>query len=155
MDPKLQGYTLAISIHGNIICGVKYACCDVMITEGDDVLMRGRDDDGLIYLGVAVEFDQDSDAYLVRFGDGTEAWSSRQDLRLLGSGEEFSEDSPLVKPAVHSKPKYNQGSKRSCRTATTEPYLTPDRVIQARKELPYDFESLLWDENHQRNDKER
>jgi hypothetical protein len=27
--------------------------------------------------------------------------------------------------------------------------------LRARKELPYDFDSLLWDESHQRNDKER
>ena len=32
---------------------------------------------------------------------------------------------------------------------------TPAHVLRARKELPYDFDSLLWDENHQRNDKER
>ena len=31
----------------------------------------------------------------------------------------------------------------------------PDHVLQARKSLPYQFDSLLWDDNHQRNDKER
>ena len=35
------------------------------------------------------------------------------------------------------------------------PKETPAHVLRARKELPYDFDSLLWDENHQRNDKER
>ena len=29
------------------------------------------------------------------------------------------------------------------------------RVKAARKELPYEFDSLVWDENHTRNDRER
>ena len=33
--------------------------------------------------------------------------------------------------------------------------MPPDHVLQARKSLPYQFDSLLWDDNHQRNDKER
>ena len=29
------------------------------------------------------------------------------------------------------------------------------RVKAARKELPYEFDSLVWDENHTRNDREK
>ena len=47
--------------------------------------------------------------------------------------------------------------KRRSSTNSTQavPKETPAHVLRARKELPYDFDSLLWDENHQRNDKER
>ena len=161
------------------------------ITEGEDVLMRGTD--GLIYLGVAVEVLDEDDpsleevgkSVLVRFGDGTECWSRKSELRLLGHGQDLDrqgplrmggtaagqdEESPLVKQAkpgttvVVSSTKASKSQTTQAKTKRRTlrqmpkpsiPLPTPQHVIESRKELPYDFDSLLWDENHQRNDKER
>ena len=108
----------------------------------------------MLYLGVVVEVELDSASCLVRFGDCTEKWSHFGDLRRLGDDEPADPEpepktpvsNPLPLPAV---PKFN-GSVLPSETGSV-----PDHVLRARKELPYDFDSLLWDENHQRNDKER
>ncbi len=117
-----------------------------MFSEGDDVLMKGED--GLLYLGVVVEIEND-ESMLIRFGDGDEKWGSSRDLRPLGGGGSGAG---------------NDGGVDNFRPPTPPPpilapydghFEIPHHVLRARKELPYDFDDLLWDENHQRNDKER
>ena len=120
-----------------------------MFQEGEDVLMRAPD--GLLYLGVLVEVEPEAESpALVRFGDGTEKWAKFGDLRRIGGAA--SEQPP--RPASTS------------RSATPPPpVLTPFdsqgmeplpyHVLNARKELPYDFDSLIWDTNHERNIEEK
>ena len=50
-----------------------------MFCEGEDVLWRGPD--GLLYLGVLVEVEDDD--FLVRFGDGSEKEAKIGELRRL------------------------------------------------------------------------
>ena len=109
-----------------------------MYTEGEDVLMRGSD--GLVYLGILVEVDED-DA-LVRFGDGTEKRASFGDLRRLGSGpSEVPASAPPTPPPPILTPYDGMD--------------VPYHVLKARRELPYDFEGLIWDANHERNIEEK
>ena len=144
------------------------------INEGDDVLLKDRKD-GLVYLGIAVEIDEASGMCLVRFGDGAERWGRLgKEVKSLGQGDEIDEDDDIedapdeTESALVSNEtsrgleKVNQGVKQSRgkRRPSLNSYQpvskeTPAHVLRARKELPYDFDSLLWDENHQRNDKER
>ena len=65
-------------------------------TEGEDILVHLED--GLIYLGVVVELDQEQGQWLVRFGDGTERWSSLEELQRLcrSSDDESTLPSTLV-----------------------------------------------------------
>ena len=51
-------------------------------TEGEDILVHLED--GLIYLGVVVEMEEEQGQCLVRFGDCTERWSSFNELQRLG-----------------------------------------------------------------------
>ena len=137
-----------------------------MFTEGEDVLMRGSD--GLMYFGVLVEVEQFE--ALVRFGDGTEKTAKFSDLRRLGSGlppdnlpQNQSEHaiSPTTAVATPSpRPIYTP----SPRAPTPPPPILspyddekrlPYHVLQARRELPYDFDSLIWDANHERNIEEK
>lgn len=122
-------------------------------TEGEDVLLREQD--GLLYLGVVVETDPDTNTCVVRFGDGQERRAQDTELRRLGTTGNCSPPPPPPPPpplpAVKIRP-----------PTSPPPILTPygledvpEHVTRARKELPYDFDSLLWDEAHQRNDKER
>ena len=148
------------------------------VSEGDDVLLKDKKD-GLIYLGIAVEIDDPSGMCLVRFGDGDERWGRLgKEVKSLAEGDELedeetadidtngiqeSEEKPQQPPnkkfkelssirrAKESRPK----RRSSTNSNPTVPKETPAHVLRARKELPYDFDSLLWDENHQRNDKER
>ena len=150
-------------------------------SEGDDVLLKDKND-GLVYLGIAVEIDEPSGMCLVRFGDGAERWGRLgKEVKSLALADELDDDvdeitahptngiheeepSPPSIPHVQSnkirqtknRSNESRGKRRSSvnsfPTITKE---TPAHVLRARKELPYDFESLLWDENHQRNDKER
>lgn len=119
-----------------------------MFIEGEDVLMRGSD--GLLYLGVLVEVEEDE--ALVRFGDGTEKSAKFGDLRRLGC----SSDDPPPPPAEDPMPSI------SAPPTPPPPILTPYdgidvpyHVLKARKELPYDFENLIWDANHERNIEEK
>ena len=99
-----------------------------------------------------VEVELDSASCLIRFGDCTEKWSHFGDIRRLGDEEpEVPEPEPEVKTPIPAVPKFSS----PLLSPVTRIGLVPDHVARARKELPYDFESLLWDENHQRNDKER
>jgi hypothetical protein len=115
-----------------------------VFSEGEDVLMRGSD--GLLYLGVLVEVEQNE--ALVRFGDGTEKTAKFGDLRRLGSGLA---DNSAAAEVPRSRP-----------PTPPPPVLTPYdgmdvpyHVLKARRELPYDFESLIWDANHERNIEEK
>ena len=56
-------------------------------TEGEDILVHLED--GLIYLGVVAEVEEEQGKCLVRFGDCTERWSSFNELQRLG---EISDD---------------------------------------------------------------
>ena len=146
-----------------------------VIDEGSDVLLKNRND-GLIYLGIAVETDELSRMCLVRLGDGTEIWGRKEkEVKLLVQANDIDEDDDdnedapdetesalLSNETGRGLEKVNQGIKQSRgkRRPSLNSYQpvskeTPAHVLRARKELPYDFESLLWDENHQRNDKER
>ena len=61
--------------------------CSAPFTEGEEILVHLED--GLIYLGVVVEVDQEQKQWLVRFGDGTEHWSTFKELqRLDGSTDD-------------------------------------------------------------------
>jgi hypothetical protein len=113
-----------------------------MFSEGEDVLLRAPD--GLLYLGVLVEIDPGENC-LVRFGDGTEKWATFGDIRRLG-GVPTESDSQNGHPAPPTPP------------TPPPPVLmpfdgldVPNHVLKARRELPYDFESLIWDANHERN----
>ena len=86
---------------------------------------------------------------LVRFGDGTEKRANFGDLRRIGL--ESGPSTPVL-PVTSS------------RSATPPPpVLTPFdhhldlpyHVSNARKELPYDFDNLIWDTNHERNIEEK
>ena len=156
-------------------------------SEGDDVLLKDRND-GLVYLGIAVEIDEISGMCLVRFGDGAERWGrigkevkaltagddaeeedddeveydvdpgNHQDImatNLLGNHDQNGESAPLKPRAKESHDNKKRRSHSKPVTQSQQPRETPAHVLSARKELPYDFDSLLWDENHQRNDKER
>ena len=56
-------------------------------TEGQDILVHLED--GLIYLGVVIEVKEEQGQCLVHFGDGTERWSTFNQLQRLG---EISDD---------------------------------------------------------------
>ena len=147
------------------------------INEGDDVLLKDKKD-GLVYLGIAVEIDEPSGMCLVRFGDGDERWGRLgKEVKSLAEGDELEDEEVEVNananqendgkqhPPPNKKFKELSSIRRvkesrpkrrlSTNSAQAVPKETPAHVLRARKELPYDFDSLLWDENHQRNDKER
>ena len=147
-----------------------------MFTEGEDVLMRGSD--GLMYFGVLVEVEELQFEALVRFGDGTEKTAKFSDLRRLGSGlppENIPVTPPIKsenvispKPAAITPsprtPIYTPSPRPSPRAPTPPPPILspyddekrlPFHVLQARRELPYDFDSLIWDANHERNIEEK
>ena len=121
-----------------------------MFREGEDVLMRAPD--GLLYLGVLVEIDEDEveQPALVRFGDGSEKRANFGDLRRIGL--ESGPSTPVLPSSASSRP-----------ATPPPPVLTPFdhhldlpyHVSNARKELPYDFDSLIWDTNHERNIEEK
>ncbi len=92
----------------------------------------------------------DSASCLIRFGDCTEKWSHFGDIRRLGD-EEPTTPEPEIKSPIFVAPKFSS----PLLSPVSSLGHVPDHVTRARKELPYDFDSLLWDENHQRNDKER
>ena len=157
------------------------------LREGDDVLLKDKKD-GLVYLGIAVEIDEDCGLCLVRFGDGVEKWGRLgKEVKSLSQADEPDDDElPLEDSAsgiqeeenctsrlngtqksevgpVKRRSKESRSKKRSrANSPQVSPKIfdllcqpMPAHVLRARKELPYDFDSLLWDENHQRNDKER
>lgn len=111
--------------------------------------MRGSD--GLLYLGVLVEVEENE--ALVRFGDGTEKTAKFGDLRRLGCS---SNEQPAVGAIEDHLPSI------SAPPTPPPPILAPYdgmdvpfHVLKARKELPYDFDSLIWDANHERNIEEK
>ena len=130
-----------------------------MFTEGEDVLMRGSD--GLLYFGVLVEVEEIE--ALVRFGDGTEKTAKFSDLRRLGSGlpeENLTQNHHSDHLTSPEPAKTTCYSSPSPRVPTPPPPILspyddekrlPFHVLQARRELPYDFDSLIWDTNHERN----
>lgn len=137
-----------------------------MFTEGEDVLMRGSD--GLMYFGVLVEVEQFE--ALVRFGDGTEKTAKFSDLRRLGSGlppenPPQNQSEQLISPTPAAVlPSPTPIYTPSPRAPTPPPPILspyddekrlPYHVLQARRELPYDFDSLIWDANHERNIEEK
>ena len=136
-----------------------------MFTEGEDVLMRGSD--GLLYFGVLVEV-EDFEA-LVRFGDGTEKTAKFSDLRRLGSGlpatnqpattPNQSNEVLLPSPAAPAPIPTPSPRAPTPPPPILSPYddekRVPFHVLQARRELPYDFDSLIWDANHERNIEEK
>ena len=166
-----SGVSCAVSPSSSIATGLR---------EGDDVLLKDKND-GLVYLGIAVEIDEDCGLCLVRFGDGVEKWGRLgKEVKSLNHGDEPDDDElPLEDSAsgiqeeetctsrlngtqksevgpVKRRSKESRSKKRSrANSPQISPKITPAHVLRARKELPYDFESLLWDKNHQRNDKER
>ena len=103
---------------------------------------------------MVVEVELDSASCLIRFGDCTEKWSHFGDIRRLGDEEPASPPpppEPEIKTPIPAVPKFPS----PLLSPVASFGLLPEHVARARKELPYDFDSLLWDENHQRNDKER
>ena len=117
-----------------------------MFCEGEDVLWRGPD--GLLYLGVLVEVEDDD--FLVRFGDGSEKEAKIGELRRLGPVPQPS-PSILPTPPTRSAPPTPPPPILTPFDATELPY----HVVNARKALPYDFDSLIWDTNHERNIEEK
>ena len=122
-------------------------------TEGEDILVHLED--GLIYFGVVVEVEQEQGQCLVRFGDCTERWSSFDELRRLGgiSDDECTPPSTPARPepvgieALHAQ-------LAQIETAWQEEIKLPAHVEEARRQLNYSWDSLEWDEAHQRNSAE-
>jgi hypothetical protein len=98
------------------------------------------------------------------FGDFDEDISLEDDLESLEVEEDDKED---VSYTGHDQRKRRRRKRRRPRfalpprppkprkTARLEPPPPPpQRVLKARKELPYDFDSLTWDAGHQRNRQE-
>jgi len=125
-------------------------------SEGEDILVH--DQDGLIYFGIVVEVDQDIGQCLVRFGDSTERWSNFYELSRLGDTEEGHEPygktttTPPPKPKL--EPPNEQLKTETADSAEDAPEEVPPHVIDARRQLSYNFESLVWDSAHQRNESE-
>ena len=136
-------------------------------TEGEDILVH--DQDGLIYFGIVVEVEQEQGQCLVRFGDCTERWSNFYELRRLGDNtecDEIDQDTPnlsddgsgVTPEKVSSIQQLHQElSKQLAETWEEEKQLEirlPQHVVDARGQLSYDWDSLVWDEAHQRNQSE-
>ena len=171
LSTPTTGLSCAVSPSSSVATGFR---------EGDDVLLKDKND-GMVYLGIAVEIDDSSGMCLVRFGDGVEKWGrlgkevkslthgdepDDSELPMDDSGSVIQEDDTCATRlngiqrsetgSIKNRTKESRGKKRPrANSLQILPKETPDHVLRARKELPYDFESLLWDENHQRNDKER
>jgi len=149
-------------------------------TEGEDILVH--DQDGLIYFGIVVEVENDTGQCLVRFGDCTERWSSFYELRRLGDPEcepevEVKEEAESPDHHLHLPPPPEEGKSfierlhielnaelnvddDEVKTEETcddddEFAELPHHVTEARSQLSYDFTSLVWDSNHQRNESEQ
>ena len=122
--------------------------CDSTVKGGSD-FMEGQDifhvgTDGCLYFGIVVEVDPDSSQCLVRFGDATEKWSPFFDLKRLGEEENDPHSTPEDPQNGQNGQNGHDGAKKGV-----------NRVQEARKELSYDFDSLIWDKYHQRNVQER
>ena len=73
------------------------------------------------------------------------------------------DDAPLrpVKAKKKRRSKQFASPKPPSKASTTSSRVPPTpaepspQVLEARKELPYDFDALKWDANHQRNEQER
>ena len=132
------------------------------IDEGSDVILKNRDD-GLVYLGIAVEIDELSSMCLVRLGDGTEIWGRKEkEVRPLvkaddiGEDDDNNEDAPgesgfgmMINKKWRESAEGNQGNHsmgkkrtrpKSDQTMSKE---TPTRILRERKVLSYDYDSLL------------
>jgi len=119
-------------------------------TEGEDILVHLED--GLIYFGVVVEVEQEQGQCLVRFGDCTERWSSFDELRRLG-GVSDDESTPPSTPAPAEPVGIEalHAQLAEIETAWQEEVKLPVHVEEARRQLNYNWDSLEWDEAHQRN----
>ena len=133
------------------------------IDEGSDVLLKNRDD-GLLYLGIAVEIDELSSMCLVRLGDGTEIWGKKgKEVRNLekrddiGEDDDNNEDAPdetelgmMINKKWRESTEGNEGINQSMGKNRTRPNSdqtmskeTPTRILRERKVLSYDYDSLL------------
>lgn len=143
--------------------------------EGDEVLVNFPNE--YKYFGIIVDVESDDELCLVRYGDRTEKWSSFSDVKKLFTLEQLinEEESSIETDTYHEdevKPKVNgllmrsrksnskhspQDSPSSLHTPPVTPsdIFVPEYVQEARASLPYNFDSLKWDENHLKNDQER
>ena len=133
------------------------------IPEGSDVLLRNRND-GLIYLGIAVEIDELSRMCLVRLGDGTEIWGRKEkEVKLLVQADDIDEDdddnedapdetglaltiSKKWKESAQANQEIKQSMgkrRRSSKSYQTVSKETPTRILREKKVLSYDYDSLL------------
>ena len=133
------------------------------IDEGSDVLLKNRND-GLVYLGIAVEIDELSSMCLVRLGDGTEIWGRKEkEVKPLVQADDIEEDDDDIEDAPdetglammiskkwRESAQANQGIKQSMgkRLTRSKSYQTvsketPTRILREKKVLSYDYDSLL------------
>ena len=120
--------------------------------------------DGLVYLGIAVEIDELSSMCLVRLGDGTEIWGRKEkEVKPLVQADDIEEDDDDIEDAPdetgfaltiskkrRESAQANQGieesigkrrtSSKSYQTVSKE---TPTRILRERKVLSYDDDSLI------------
>ena len=89
-----------------------------------------------------------------RFGDCTERWSSFFELRRLGDPAP-SEGAPLPPPPPSLPPPPSKSRIELLREQIkTEAEELPGHVLEARGQLSYSFDCLVWDSSHQRNESE-
>jgi hypothetical protein len=92
--------------------------------------------------------------FSVRFGDCTERWSSFFELRRLGDPEEEEEDEGEEEEEGETSEQPSPPKSRLEEEEQEPPVELPQHVIEARQQLSYDFESLVWDSAHHRNETE-
>jgi len=143
--------------------------------EGDEVLVDFPND--YKYFGIVVDIESDDELCLVRYGDRTEKWSPFRDVKKLFSVEELIKREPSYetdtfqddddkskvkvlttikstksnfKPILHESP-----SSLHTPPVTPSDIFVPEYVQEARTALPYNFDTLKWDENHLKNDQDK
>lgn len=133
-------------------------------TEGEDILVH--DPDGLIYFGIVVEVEEEQGQCLVRFGDCTERWSNFYELRRLSETaecEELDQDTPNlsddgsdcgVSPRKVNSIQQLHKELQNWEEEKQREVRLPQHVLDARSQLSYDWDSLVWDEAHERNQTE-
>ncbi len=94
-------------------------------------------------------------SYHFRFGDCTERWSSFFELRRLGDPEEEEGDEGTSGLPAPSPPKTRLELLQEEEEGGEEEVELPPHVVEARHQLSYDFESLVWDSAHQRNETDK
>ncbi len=116
--------------------------------------------------GVGNEEEEDDEEEEADFSeedlDGDVDYEDEAPLRVLQnrkrkkkSSKEPSPSSSKAAPAP-KRPRRGKKKKKKKAAANSLPAVeVPLQVLEARKELPYDFDSLVWDANHLRNETER